>query len=89
VVEPDDDLGLVETPEHEVQPQPRQDRAPVERASGESGSRRDTAISPMMPDLGVAAEADANADAGKSDRGPRRPRGPRKPKPDSTPDAAE
>jgi hypothetical protein len=89
VVEPDDDLGLVETPEHEVQPQPRQDRAPVERSSGEPASHRDTAISPMMPDLGVAADADATTDAGKSDRGSRRPRGPRKPKSDSTPDAAE
>jgi hypothetical protein len=89
VVEPDDDLGLVETPEHDVQPQPRQDRPPADRVAENAPVKREKAISPMMPDLGLAQAAEENADTGKADRSPRRPRGPRKPKADTAPDAAE
>ncbi|MCU0802556.1 MAG: DUF4167 domain-containing protein [Rhodobacteraceae bacterium] len=99
VVEPDDDLGLVETPEMDVQPQPRPERPQAERqhterpqqdrGNSERPARREAAISPMMPDLGLVQVADPAPSEAKADRGPRRPRAPRKPKTEGTPDAAE
>ncbi len=77
VVEPDDDLGLVETPETQPQPQLRAERP-----------HRDERVI-ASPAEAVPTASAATEDAPKADRGPRRPRGPRKPKGDGTPEAAE
>ncbi len=86
VVEPDDDLGLVETPEetrpepvHHSQQRPERPRREDRTAAQVTASVQD-AVTPAL------AEAEA---APKADRGPRRPRGPRKPKGDAGPDTAE
>ncbi len=61
VVEPDDDLGLVETPEAEVQPQPRAPRPPREEAA--------------VVEAGAETAPAEKADRGpRRPRGPRKPK---------------
>jgi hypothetical protein len=88
VVETDDDLGLVETPE--ARPQPQQAPKPrVERPRREDLPAFLTApvFGSETPPAPVAAEQDAVA--AKADPGPRRARAPRKPKADAGPGTAE
>ena len=85
VVETDDDLGLVETPEARPQHQPPS-KPRVERPRRDDLPAFLTApgFAPDAPQPPVAAAPDSGA--AKADPGPRRPRAPRKPK--ANPDAA-
>ncbi len=90
VVETEDDLGLVETPEarpqpqHQPQPKPR-----VERPRREDLPAFLTA--PVFTSDAAPAPVAAEPDRGpaKAEAGPRRPRAPRKPKADTGTDRAE
>jgi Domain of unknown function (DUF4167) len=81
VVDTEDDLGLVETPEARPQPQP-QPRPRVERPRRDDLPAFLTAptFAPEAAQVPVAAEQESAA--AKADAGPRRPRAPRKPKVD-------
>jgi Domain of unknown function (DUF4167) len=88
VVETEDDLGLVETPEARPQHQPQPQSKPrAERPRRDDLPAFVTAALPKSP-APLTAEPPPTAEA-KADRGPRRPRAPRKPKEDAGTNSAE
>lgn len=100
VVEPDDDLGLVETPEMELQPQPRPQPRPQPQPRQQRQPREAVVAAVVAEPVAVPmaketvakdAIAEAPATSDKADKAPRRARSPRKPKApvDGTPEAAE